>query len=60
MVCAGLLAKKSANLGLRVKPYIKTSISTGSSEVIKYLEAVDLLQHLSQIGFNAIENLKVE
>jgi aconitase A len=29
MLAAGLLAKKAVDLGLRVKPYIKTTLSPG-------------------------------
>lgn len=38
MLGAGLVAKKAVELGLSVKPYIKTSLSPGSATVVKYLE----------------------
>ena len=51
MIAAGLLAKKAAALGLKVKPYIKTSLSPGSGVVTKYLEESGLLTYLEQMGF---------
>ena len=38
MLAAGLLAKKADQLGLKVKPYIKTTLSPGSGVVRKYFE----------------------
>ena len=51
MVGAGLLAKKAVNLGLKMRPYIKTSLSPGSGVVTKYLEVSGLLPYLNQLGF---------
>ena len=38
MVGAGLLAKKADELGLRAKPWVKTSIGPGSLVVSNYLD----------------------
>jgi aconitate hydratase len=51
MIAAGVLAKRANEFGLKVAPYIKTSLSPGSKAVTKYLEAAGLQQHLDQLGF---------
>ena len=43
MVAAGLVAKKAAEKGLNVKPYVKTSLAPGSRVVTEYLKAANLL-----------------
>ncbi|HUH94277.1 MAG TPA: aconitate hydratase [Casimicrobiaceae bacterium] len=48
---AGLLAKKAAATGLRVKPYVKTSLAPGSRVVTEYLEKSNLLPELEKLGF---------
>ena len=42
MVAAGLVAKKAHDLGLQVKPWVKTSLAPGSQVVTDYLEAAGL------------------
>jgi aconitate hydratase len=54
MVGAGLLAKKAVELGLRVKPYVKTSLAPGSTVVTEYLRASGLLEPLAALGFNVV------
>jgi len=54
MVAAGLLAKKAVELGLQVKPYVKTSLAPGSRVVTDYLEAGGLLDPLAALGFNVV------
>jgi aconitate hydratase len=54
MVGAGLLARKAVEYGLHVKPYVKTSLAPGSRVVTEYLEASDLLEPLSELGFNIV------
>jgi aconitate hydratase len=54
MVAAGLVAKKAAEKGLRVKPYVKTSLAPGSRVVTEYLKAANLLDPLAQMGFNVV------
>ncbi len=52
MVAAGLVAEKAVNLGLRVKPTVKTSLSPGSRVVTEYLEKAGLMEPLSRLGFD--------
>ncbi|MDQ3007430.1 MAG: aconitate hydratase AcnA, partial [Chloroflexota bacterium] len=54
MVGAGLLAKKALEKGLNVKPYVKTSLAPGSRVVTEYLKQANLIDPLSQLGFNVI------
>lgn len=54
MLGAGLLAKKAIERGLRVKPYIKTSLAPGSRVVSSYLESAGLLPYLEQLGFHIV------
>ncbi len=54
MVAAGLVAKKAAEKGLSVKPYVKTSLAPGSRVVTEYLKAANLLEPLAQMGFNVV------
>jgi aconitate hydratase len=52
MLAAGLLAKKAVARGLKSQPWIKTSLTPGSTAVGKYLSAADLQPALDQLGFN--------
>jgi aconitate hydratase len=52
MIIAGLLAKKAVELGLRSKPFVKTSLAPGSKAVMEYLEKADLVKPLEQLGFH--------
>ncbi|MBC6444266.1 MAG: aconitate hydratase AcnA [Alphaproteobacteria bacterium GM202ARS2] len=54
MLTAGLLAAKASALGLRVKPWVKTSLAPGSQVVRDYLEAADLLVSLESLGFHIV------
>jgi aconitate hydratase len=54
MISAGLVAKKALERGLRVKPYVKTSLAPGSRVVTAYLEKAGLLEPLAQLGFNVV------
>ena len=54
MVGAGLLAKKALEKGLKVKPWVKTSLAPGSQVVSEYLEVSGLQSHLDQLGFNVV------
>ena len=51
LLAAGLLAKKAAARGLRVKPHVKTSLAPGSRVVTEYLEKANLLPELEKLGF---------
>ncbi|MFC5714937.1 aconitate hydratase AcnA [Pseudomonas sp. GCM10022188] len=52
MLQAGLLARKARALGLRAKPWVKTSLSPGSRVVADYLEAAGLLDDFAALGFH--------
>lgn len=54
MIGAGLVAKKALERGLKVQPYIKTSLAPGSRVVTSYLEQAGLLEPLAQLGFNVV------
>jgi aconitate hydratase len=54
MMAAGLLARNAVRLGLRSKPWVKTSMSPGSRVVTDYLNAAGLQQHLDALGFHNI------
>lgn len=54
MVGAGLLAKKAVERGLRVAPYVKTSLAPGSKVVTAYLREAGLLPYLEQLGFYVV------
>ena len=54
MLAAGLLAKKAVARGLKVKPYVKTSLAPGSRVVSEYLQHAGLIQPLSELGFNVV------
>ncbi len=54
MLAAGLLAKKANALGLKVAPFVKTSLAPGSRVVTDYLEATDLQKELDALGFETV------
>jgi len=54
LVAAGLVAKKANELGLKPKPWVKTSLAPGSQVVTDYLEKAGLQDHLDAIGFNLV------
>ncbi len=54
MLGAGILAKKAVELGLRVKPYVKTSIAPGSTVVTEYLKNTGLMPYLEALGFHIV------
>ena len=54
LIGAGLLAKKAVELGLNVKPWVKTSLAPGSKVVTDYLEKAGLNIYLDQLGFNLV------
>ncbi|MES2493510.1 MAG: aconitate hydratase AcnA [Pseudomonadota bacterium] len=54
LVAAGLVAKKADELGLRPKPWVKTSLAPGSQVVTDYLEKAGLQKHLDNVGFNLV------
>jgi aconitate hydratase len=54
MVAAGLVAQKAVALGVKPKPWVKTSLAPGSRVVKGYLENSGLQDALDQIGFNIV------
>jgi len=54
LIAAGLLAKSANTLGLKVKPWVKTSLAPGSKVVTDYLVASGLQEHLDSLGFNLV------
>ena len=54
MIGAGLVAKKAAEKGLKVKPWVKTSLAPGSQVVTDYLKKAGLQKHLNSLGFNLV------
>ncbi len=54
MLGAGLLAKKAAERGLQVPPYVKTSLAPGSKVVTEYLDAAGVTPYLEQLGFHTV------
>src|SRR5436190_6500725 len=51
MVAAGLVAKKAVEHGLKVPPYVKTSLSPGSRVVTDYFNKAGLSEYLDALGF---------
>jgi aconitate hydratase len=54
LIAAGLVAKKAVELGLKVKPWVKTSLAPGSQVVTDYLKAAGLTKGLDALGFNLV------
>jgi len=54
LIAAGLLAKNAVAKGLKVKPWVKTSLAPGSQVVTDYLAKAGLTKHLDALGFNLV------
>ncbi|RMH70607.1 MAG: aconitate hydratase AcnA [Gemmatimonadetes bacterium] len=54
MLGAGILAKKAVEKGLKVPPYVKTSLAPGSRVVTEYLNESGLTDYLNQLGFHTV------
>lgn len=54
MMAAGLMAKNALAKGLKVKPWVKTSLAPGSKVVTHYLEKAGLQDPLDELGFNLV------
>ena len=54
MIGAGLLAKKAVELGLRRRPWVKSSLAPGSRVVTDYYERAGLQTYLDELGFNTV------
>jgi aconitate hydratase len=54
LIAAGLLARKANALGLKSKPWVKTSLAPGSRVVTDYLQKAGLLHELEALGFYTV------
>ena len=54
MLGAGLVAKKAREQGLRVQPWVKTSLAPGSLVVRDYLDRAGLSAALDELGFHIV------
>ncbi len=54
MLAAGLLAKKAVERGLKVKPWVKTSLAPGSKVVADYYREAGLMSYLEQLNFHLV------
>jgi aconitate hydratase len=54
LVAAGLVARNARKLGLKVKPWVKTSLAPGSQVVTDYLTKSGLQADLDAMGFNLV------
>jgi len=54
LIAAGLLAKNAIAKGLKVKPWVKTSLAPGSQVVTDYLTKAGLTKSLDALGFNLV------
>jgi len=54
MIGAGLIARNANKLGLKRKPWVKTSLAPGSKAVTLYLEESGLLPELEKLGFGVV------
>jgi len=54
MLGAGLIARNAVKRGLKVKPWVKTSLAPGSQVVSDYLKLAGLQAPLDKLGFNLV------
>jgi aconitate hydratase len=54
MIGAGILARNAVQRGLKVKPWVKTSLAPGSKVVTEYLDRAGLTEYLDELGFNLV------
>ncbi len=54
MLGAGLLARNARRLGLKAKPWVKTSLAPGSRVVTDYFQRAGLLEELASVGFDLV------
>jgi aconitate hydratase len=54
MLGAGLLARNAVKLGLKAKPWVKTSLGPGSLVVTDYLKKAGVLGDLEKLGFYVV------
>ena len=54
MLAAGLLAQKAVKLGLKTKPWVKTSLAPGSKVATDYFIKAGVMDSLNALGFNVV------
>lgn len=54
LVAAGLLARNANEKGMKVKPWVKTSLAPGSQVVTDYLNKAGLQDDLDALGFDLV------
>jgi aconitate hydratase len=54
MIGAGLLARNAVERGMKVKPWVKTSLAPGSKVVMEYYAQAGLVEPLEQLGFHLV------
>ncbi len=54
LMAAGLLARNAAAKGMKVKPWVKTSLAPGSKVVTDYLQEAELLTSLEALKFHVV------
>ncbi|WP_310497718.1 aconitate hydratase AcnA [Sandarakinorhabdus sp.] len=54
LIAAGLVARKAHALGLKVKPWVKTSLAPGSKVVTDYFDKSGLTADMDAMGFNLV------
>lgn len=54
LMAAGLLARNAVARGMKVKPWVKTSLAPGSQVVAEYLAKAGLQKDLDKLGFNLV------
>jgi len=54
MMGAGLVAKRAVERGLKINPFVKTSLAPGSRVVTDYLEKSGLQHYLNLLGFQLV------
>ncbi|MDQ6976003.1 MAG: aconitate hydratase AcnA [Mariprofundaceae bacterium] len=54
LIAAGLVAQKAEKLGIKVQPWVKTSLGPGSKAVTGYLTKAGLMPALESLGFHVV------
>ena len=54
MLGAGILARNAVQKGLKVKPWVKTSLAPGSKVVTEYLDRAGLTEYLEPLGYHLV------
>ena len=54
MIGAGILARNAVQKGLKVKPWVKTSLAPGSKVVTEYLDRAGLTEYLDELGYQLV------